>query len=237
MRTHPRHARPSRRRFATLALATLGGACVIAGVTAAPALAATTEDLRAVAQEGNATTCADVGFPNSTLLFTSGANDSSDANISGDIHDPAPGQFPGFTADSSSLLDVTVDAGVVVDAIVVKAGSQFNLYGPEDAPFTNLRAPLVGAELTNIPAISHWFVCYHLAAGGTTTTLATTTTAAVLGVQVTTSTTAGAQTAATPLARTGSPATYWYLLAGLAFLLGGLSLYGSTIRRVIDERR
>jgi hypothetical protein len=68
----------------------------------------------------------------------------------------------------------------------------------------------------------------------TTTTAAptTTTTAQVAGVQVTTTTTAPAA-----LAATGSPATYWYLLAGFAFLLGGVALYGSTLRRLLHIRR
>ena len=39
------------------------------------------------------------------------------------------------------------------------------------------------------------------------------------------------------LARTGSPAGYWYLLAGFAFVLGGVALYGSTARRLLHIHR
>jgi hypothetical protein len=49
--------------------------------------------------------------------------------------------------------------------------------------------------------------------------------------------TTAAEVAGVQLARTGSPAGFWYLLAGVAFLLGGFSLYGSTARRLLHIDR
>ena len=234
-------------------------------------------------------------------------------------------------------------------AIIVKGGNAYNIYGPEDAPFTNLRAPLVGQD-KNIPNISHWFICYRLdepegdpepeivdvtldkvTTGGTAPAASTeftftvdcesgtktspititpsqdpvvvaddvdeddsctitetddadaaSTTFQVTGGTVDTTTansvtfSAGAnvavvatntypepvgiddaddrrgairhgrsdddhdgatQVAGVQLARTGSPAAFWYLLAGGCFLLGGLCLYGSTMRRLAHIRR
>ncbi len=234
----------------------------------------------------------------------------------------------------------------MIDGIIVKGGNAYNVYGPEDAPFQDLRAPLNGGE--GIPAISHWFICYHLetppppppptgdvtldkattgstapaattqftftvdcesgtettpvnvapneapklvaddvvqgddctitetaANGATTTTFAvtggatvsttansvtftvtstsvsvvatntyptpvvTTTPPAQVGGVVVTPAPAPAPAVADPavLARTGSPAPIWYVLAGVAFLLGGLSLFGSTSGRLARIRR
>jgi archaellin len=64
-------------------------------------------------------------------------------------------------------------------------------------------------------------------------TTTTTAPAQVGGVQVTTTTTAPAQV----LATTGSPAPLWYVLAGAAFLFGGLSLFGSTSARLARAKR
>ena len=86
-----------------------------------------------------------------------------------------------------------------------------------------------------------WVTCVAQPPDTATTTSAPPTTAPpttappqVGGVQVTSTTTT---TAPAALATTGSPAAYWYVLAGAAFLLGGVALYGSTIRRLLHIRR
>ncbi len=308
------------RRMSGRALAVLGVIVAVIGLTASPSFAVETEDPRAVPFDDNATTCVDVGFPNSTLLFTAGSADNSDDNVSGDVHS---GEIPGFDTDENALLDVTVDPGFVINAIVVKSGNQYNVYGPEDAPFTNLRAPLVGTD--NIPEISHWYICYSVAqiptgnvtldkvtTGGsapaanviftfavdcesgtettpvdiapfqdpilvaddvgqggsctiteTRTNGATSTTFAVTGGTVSASTADSVTftvdaTAVSVVAtntfgdvlqqqqeqdpgdpeipRTGSGVAFWAGIAGIAFLIGGLALYGSAFRRFLPTR-
>jgi hypothetical protein len=323
-----------RTRIPTIALVALGSVSAFVGLTAGPSAAEATEDPRATTvQSDNATTCAvdeqdAVSFPGSTQVGANSDGDASDANVSG----VADGQF----------LDVTIlNPNVVIDGVIVKGGNAYNVYGPEDAPFQDLRAPLNGGEV--IPAISHWFICYRVVTpatgdvtldkvttgstapaattqftftvgceSGTETTPvnvapnespklvaddvvqgddctitetaangATTTTFAVTG-GTTVSTTANSVTftvtstsvsvvatntyptpvvpqtpppqvggvVVTPapapapavadpavLARTGSPPTVWYVLAGVAFLLGGLSLFGSTSGRLARIRR
>lgn len=328
-----------RRRIPALAFITIGIALALIGLTAAPSTAAEEDPRATIVQSDNAVTCAPddkdtISFPGSTQVGANNDGDSADANVSG----VADGQF----------LDVTIlNPDVVIDGIIVKGGNAYNVYGPEDAPFTDLRAPLVGEG--NIPDISHWFICYHLvesdpetvdvtldkvttggtapaasaeftftvvcesgtatspvtitpgqdpvvvaedvteddsctitetnAAGATstafqvsggtvdtttansvtfsagadvavvatntypeTTTTTSSTTSTTVAVQssvvtnTTTTTAAAAQVAGVQLARTGSPADFWYLLAGGAFLLGGLCLGASTNRRLHTRR-
>jgi hypothetical protein len=47
----------------------------------------------------------------------------------------------------------------VIDVIVVKGADGYNIYEADDAPFTDLRAPTNNGG--QIPAISHWFICFH----------------------------------------------------------------------------
>jgi hypothetical protein len=214
------------------------------GLTSTPSAGQSAEDPRATTVPGdNATTCLpdaqdDVSFAGSTQVGATGGGDAGDGNVSG----VSDGQF----------LDVTIlNPLVVIDAIIVKAGNAYNVYGPEDAPFSDLRAPLTNGG--QLPEISHWFICYHLSQsnGGTTTTTTTATTATtattgsptttapaeVLGRQITSPSSAGSVAGSEALARTGSPEAYWYVLAGLAFLVGGLALYSSTIHRRFDDPR
>jgi hypothetical protein len=93
----------------------------------------------------NATTCADVGDSSANILFVNGANNGSDANISG-------------TVTGGTTLNLTLlNPNVVVNAVVVKGGNGYNLY---NGNFPNMVAPLTNGGQ---PAgISHWFVCYDI---------------------------------------------------------------------------
>ncbi len=139
---------------------------------AVPAHATGAEDPRATIVEGNATTCAAVGFSDDTIL----SGDNADSNSADGI--TVTGQA------NKQYIDVTVDANsnVVLDVIVVKGGPNYNVY-----PGTvrdNLRSPLNGGG--NIPAISHWFICYHAGTVETTTTTTTVVTTTTVPVVTTT---------------------------------------------------
>lgn len=107
-------------------------------------------DPRATSVSGNATTCADVGFPNDSVF---GASDSSGNSGSGFV----------VTSDGHNLTVSTVPAGTTIDVLIVKGGDAYNVY-PGGAfttlPADGLHAPLVGHPPTIVPTISHWFLCY-----------------------------------------------------------------------------
>jgi hypothetical protein len=152
-------ARPGRfqRKIGFPVAAAIVAAVVLALVV--PALAEGPSDPRASFFDGNVTSCADpnVGFPNS--IQTEG-DEHVDATITD--HDP-----------EGEELNVTIDAGFTIDAVVVKAGSAYNVYFGN---FPDMIGPLVGSG--NIPVISHFFVCYHEGVPETTTTTTTTVTTA-----------------------------------------------------------
>jgi hypothetical protein len=112
---------------------------------AIPAGADQASDPRATfVDNANATTCADVGDSSANILFVSGANNGSDANISG-------------TVTGNTLNLTLLNPNVVVNAVVVKGGNGYNLY---DGNFPNMVPPLTNGGQ---PAgISHWFVCYDI---------------------------------------------------------------------------
>jgi hypothetical protein len=152
MRRTPIHRRP----LALLGLI-LSAFGIVLGFASLPAQAdsSSASDPRAVFYgEANATTCADV-WSEGTWVGSGTATDASDAYVTGDVHD-----------DDDRYLDVTAAPGVVVEAIVVKGGSGFNLYLPgflglsAAGPWTELISPLNGGG--NIPSISHWFACYRV---------------------------------------------------------------------------
>jgi len=120
----------------------IGAALATAGFIGTAGAAEPSDD-RATFHEGNATTCSDVGFPNDTILFVNGANDGSDANVSGTV------------GDGGTTLNVTNIGGVEIHAIVVKGGDGYNVYSTN---VPDMISPSVGAG--QIPQISHWFVCY-----------------------------------------------------------------------------
>jgi hypothetical protein len=111
-------------------------------------------DPRAELVQGNATTCAQVGFPASTILFTPGFANNADAVVSG-------------TVTGNKLLNLELlDPAFAINAVVVKGGNAYNLYLGN---FPDMKAPIAGGS--GQPAnISHWFVCYDPAPPDTTTT-------------------------------------------------------------------
>jgi hypothetical protein len=147
-------ARPGRlhRKIGFPVAAAIVAAVVLALIV--PALADGPSDPRASFFEGNVTSCADpnVGFPNS--IQTEG-DEHVDATVTD--HDP-----------EGQELNVTIDAGFTIDAVVVKGGNAYNVYFGN---FPDMIAPLVGQG--NVPNISHFFVCYHEGVPETTTTTTT----------------------------------------------------------------
>jgi hypothetical protein len=125
--------------------------------------APTASDPRATFVEGNAVTCDDVGFDTATQVGADGNAAASDVNVSGTVTTNAGTVQPG----QGEELNVTITGtGVVIDAVVVKGGNGYNLYTnpavlpPALAPPQHYIAPFNGGG--NVPALSHWFVCYHL---------------------------------------------------------------------------
>jgi hypothetical protein len=148
-----RRVRVAGKVLAALTVVLMGAAMAGTAVADSPS------DPRAEFHEGNATTCSDVGFPGDTILFVNGANNGSDANVSGTV------------SGGGTILNVTNNGGVEIHAIVVKGGNGYNVYS-SNVP--NMISPLTNGG--QIPAISHWFVCYGPPV--TTTTAPTTTTTA-----------------------------------------------------------
>ena len=97
---------------------------------------------------------AQIGLENSTTLFADG-----DDALSGDVTGSVQAQAGG---GQESTISATAD-GVVIDAVVVKGGNGYNVYLPTSNVFPAYpgpyMAPLNGGG--NVPAFSHWFVCYH----------------------------------------------------------------------------
>jgi hypothetical protein len=170
----PQEAQPVKTRARRLAwgLPFLAVLAIGAVVIAPTALADTASDDRATFHDAaNATTCADVGFPNSTILGSGGGGQANgtvtaDANFSVTVS-----AFTGTNStESSQQINVTaLTSGPVIDAVVVKGGNGYNQY---NSAVSNMIAPLNNGG--NVPAISHWFLCYHGTAPPTTTTTTTT---------------------------------------------------------------
>ena len=113
---------------------------------------------------GNVTLCQGAGILSTPgvqiiQLGRHGNNSGNDGNVAGTVQ-ARPG--------GGEELSVTITgANVVVDAVVVKGGPAFN--SPPTRPFLpptlapadqHYISPLNGGG--NVPAISHWFVCYHV---------------------------------------------------------------------------
>jgi LPXTG-motif cell wall-anchored protein len=124
-------------------------------------------DSRASFQDGNAVLCAQVGFPDDDRLGALRNNSASDANVSGAA---APNSGTIHTGQGEEVNITVTNQNVVVDAVVVKGGNGYNVYPNPAAPPPILPpalpppqhyiAPFNGGG--NVPALSHWFVCYHL---------------------------------------------------------------------------
>jgi hypothetical protein len=104
------------------------------------------------------TTCTAAGFPNSKQLGSPQNTNATDGNVSGVVTSHAAG---------GQEVNITIlNPDVVIDAVIVKGGPAWNEYS--DA--THLPPTLLAPQHyispfnggTNIPDISHWFVCYHL---------------------------------------------------------------------------
>jgi hypothetical protein len=141
-------------------------------VIAPTALADTASDDRATFHDNaNITTCAQAGFPDDTILG-SGGNPQANGTVTADANFSVTiSAFTGAhsTSDSQQINVTALTVGPVIDAVVVKGGNGYNQY---NSAVTNMIAPL--NEGGNVPAISHWFLCYHGTAPPTTTTTTTT---------------------------------------------------------------
>ena len=118
-------------------------------------------DPRAQFVDGNATTCAEVGFASD--IQVGAGRSASDASVSGTVKTNAGLVQPG----QGQELDIAIlGAGVQIDAVVVKGGPAHNVYSntsflpPTLPPDQHYIAPLNGGG--NVPDVGHWFVCYHL---------------------------------------------------------------------------
>ncbi len=136
------------------------GPQVVLAQIAAPA--SSPSDSRAQFVSGNVVTCAGAGVvstPGVNIIRVGGhANASAaDDNVSG-VVTARPG--------GGEEVSITIGPNVVVDAVVVKGGDGYNIYtnpavlppalAPADQHYIS---PLNGG--VNVPAVSHWFVCYH----------------------------------------------------------------------------
>lgn len=186
-----------------LAAVVVGAAGVIAlSLGAATAAYAEPVDLPdPILVVGNATDCDDVDPEGDEDLLTSGGGPNN-----------ATGPAGSGTIVDGDELDVSIEAGFSVTAIVVKGSNEYNLYlfdpavaGPAD--FEGLVAPIAGGS--GDPAnISHWFVCGEKT---TTTTPPPTTT-----TMTTTTTTPGLPTTGASLGG--------LIAAGVALVAGGATL-------------
>jgi len=124
-------------------------------------------DPRAIFVEGNVVTCAGVGAAGSIQVGSASNSNASDGNVAGTVAINTGPIQPGRGQE----LDVAIlnpNPGVVViDRVVVKGSNGFNIYAdpavlpPTLLPPQHYISPLTDG--TNVPRISHWFVCYHLA--------------------------------------------------------------------------
>jgi hypothetical protein len=132
-----------RNSLLALSLVTAGVFIAIAG----PASADSPSDPRAQFFSGNATTCADIGLGSSTET-------TGDANVQATVSAHQP---------EGEELNVVLGPNVIIDGILVKGGNGYNVYS---SAVPGMISPLNGGG--NIPAISHFVICYHL--GPPTTT-------------------------------------------------------------------
>jgi hypothetical protein len=149
---------------------------------------------------GNPTACSDIysifqqSVPAGEVTWPSSPDGIShiSADISGTVSASPPGVF------------LTTDSNVVIDYAVVKASAAFNLYDGPATSINNQFLPSVGVH-----AVSHWFVCYHLAPPPptTTTTVAPTTTTTVAPTTTTTVAPTTTTTVASTTTTTVAPTT------------------------------
>jgi len=150
----------------------VGVAALAAGFTVAMtgvASADSASDNRATFHDAaNATTCDDVGLGSDTQVGADGNGSASDSNVSG-VVTTNDGTIHNGQGEE---LNVTIlGTSVQIDAVVVKGGNGYNVY--EDSTFL---PPTLGPPQHyispfnnggNVPAISHWFICYSATEGPT----------------------------------------------------------------------
>lgn len=95
-------------------------------------------------QEG-APSCAALDVPGALFLDRSPSESATDGNVTGTL------------VGDGLYLDITAGANVNVLGAVIKGGNDSNLYTGD---LQGLHSPL--ANSGNIPAISHWTICYEL---------------------------------------------------------------------------
>jgi hypothetical protein len=151
---------------------TLGGVVLVSFASAAHA-EDSPSDSRAAFSGGNITTCDAAGFGGDTQVGAD-SHSASDGNIQGTVQTNQGTVQRG----NGQELNVAIQPGhdsVQVDAVVVKGGNGYNSYTdqtylpPKLQPDQHYISPLNGGS--NVPDISHWFVCYNtngtkLPAGG-----------------------------------------------------------------------
>lgn len=136
----------STRIRATVAASSLAVAAVVTGVVlATTAQAAETDDPRAIAVDGNVSTCADAGFKGEIV-------NKDDLKYTGGVNN----------VDQSVTITGVAD-GLTVTGIVIKGGDAYNVYEPGEhglsaaVPWEDLIAPTNNGGQQ--PQLSHWFVC------------------------------------------------------------------------------
>jgi hypothetical protein len=146
-----------RHRFAIgsalAALTLLVGVFATTFASAAPS----PDDPRAEFHAGNVTTCEQVGFAGDQILGSGG-----NPQPSGTVTQTPDGSIVVTISDHTGggqELNIVFDpsSGLVIDTIIVKAGSNYNQY--PGTVLDHLIAPFVGNN--EIPNISHWFLCFH----------------------------------------------------------------------------
>jgi len=151
------------RLVSVCSVAALAAGMTIA-LTGGVSSADTASDSRAVFHAGNVTTCEDVGLGDDSTIGADGNGSDSDANLSGEVVENAGSIQPGTGEELN--LTIESDANVVIDAVVVKGGNGYNVYSdpsvlpPALDPPQHYIAPLNNGG--QVPALSHWFVCYHI---------------------------------------------------------------------------
>lgn len=148
----------SRSGFAATAL---GAALVISSLAVSHAGAVAVEN--PTTHAGNVTTCADVGF--------SGAIQLEGAILSGTYLTA----LVDYTVVGDTAVTLTrVAPAITILAVAVKGGPNYHVYS---TPLDPMVSPLNGG--TNVPALSHWYLCYRITPVDTTTTVVDTTTTVV----------------------------------------------------------
>src|SRR5262245_15861338 len=124
--------------------------------------ASSPSDIRAEFRPGNASTCGQVGLPDSIQMGAPSNVGAADAYVAGTVV-----TLPQGSGLNVAITPVGTAAGVVIDAVVVKGGNGHNVYRDPAVLPPLLQPPQVYISPINaggnLPVISHWFLCYHRA--------------------------------------------------------------------------